>query len=129
MEAFQQIVDRYHDDSEPLLRELVAEALVYQGGLMSSLGRWEDAVGAYTEVVESYGNDPTVILSDVGGSWAKMGVQVATALCNIGDELADHDEPAKATASYQQVVDRYRDSPDPELQVLVRRAVSSLGDT
>jgi TolA-binding protein len=54
--AYDEVVRRCGDATEPALRELVAKALVNKGVVLGALKRIEDASGVYDEVVRRFGD-------------------------------------------------------------------------
>jgi TolA-binding protein len=84
--------------------------------VLGELGRSADALAAYQQVIDRYGDDPAPALRE----------QVAKALLNTGVELGVLGRPADAVAAYQQVINRYGDDPAPALREAVARATAAL---
>ena len=80
------------------------------------MGRSADALAAYQQVVDRYGDDPAPALRE----------QVAAALYNTGIALGKRGRPADALAAYQQVITDYGDDPAPALREAVARATAAL---
>jgi tetratricopeptide (TPR) repeat protein len=96
-----------------VLREQVARALNNRGTALRELGRPQDALAAYQQVVDDYGDDPSPVLRE----------RVARALNNRGVVLGELGRPQEALAAYQQVIDDYRD--DPSLREEVELATAA----
>ena len=112
MAAFLQVIDR--DGAVPALREQVATAVQRLGAALAKRGRWAEALAAFQQVIDRYGDDPAPALRE----------QVAMALYNLGAVLAGLGRWAEALAAFQQVIDRYGD--DPALREHVDRATICL---
>ncbi|MDN5858033.1 MAG: hypothetical protein L0H84_05365, partial [Pseudonocardia sp.] len=78
------------------------------------LDRAEDAVVAYRQVIDRYGDDPA------------LREQTAKALVNMGVRLGVLDRAEDAVVAYRQVIDRYGDDPAPALREAVRYATEAL---
>ena len=79
------------------------------GVLLGELGRSEDAVGVYDQVVARYGE----------ASEPEMREQVAKALINKGVTLGALGRSEDAVGVYDEVVARYSDKTEPILQQVV----------
>jgi tetratricopeptide (TPR) repeat protein len=62
--AYQQVIDRYRDDPDPALREVVALALNNRGLVLDGLGRSVDALAAYQQVIDRNRDDPDPALRE-----------------------------------------------------------------
>jgi tetratricopeptide (TPR) repeat protein len=127
--AYDQVLDRYGDDPAPALREVIerarralaapalreqaARALVYKGEELGELGRLEEAVAAFDQVLDRYGDDPAPALRE----------EAAMALVNKGAALGELGRPEEAVAAYDQVLARYGDDPAPALRGRAARAL------
>jgi tetratricopeptide (TPR) repeat protein len=85
---------------------------------LAALGRPADALAAFQQVIDRYGEDPAPALRE----------QVAAALRRKGVALGELGRPADALAAYQQVIDRYGEDPAPALRAGVERATTSSSD-
>jgi tetratricopeptide (TPR) repeat protein len=97
--------------------DLAASAGVNLGVVLGELGRPQEALAAYQQVIDDYRDDPSPALRE----------QVARALYNRGATLGKLGRPQEALAAYQQVIDDYRDDPSPALREQVARALNNRG--
>ena len=84
------------------------------GVILGELGRSEEAVAAYDQVLDRYGDDPAPALRE----------QAAKALNNKGVTLGDLGRSEEAIAAYDQVLDRYGN--DPALRDVTERTREAL---
>ena len=87
------------------------------GVVLGELGRSEDAVRAYQQVIDRYGDDPAPALRE----------QTAKALYNMGVDLGVLGRSEDAVRAYQQVIDRYGDDPAPALREQTAKALAGVG--
>jgi hypothetical protein len=94
-------------------REQVARALVRKGVRLGQLGRPEEELGAYDQVVARFGDA------------AEPGVreQVATALVYKGTTLGQLGRPEEELGAYAQVVARFGDAAEPQVREQVATAL------
>jgi tetratricopeptide (TPR) repeat protein len=85
------------------------------GGHAGELGRPADALAAFQQVIDRYGDDPAPALRE----------RVAAALGNQGAMFGTLGRPAEALGAYQQVIDRYGEDPAPKMRRRVERATTS----
>ena len=88
------------------------------GGHAGELGRPADALAAYQQVIDRYGDDPAPALRE----------RVAAALYTQGVVFGNLGRFAEALAAYQQVIDRYGEDPTPKMRKRVERATTSSSD-
>jgi hypothetical protein len=50
---------RYRDDPDPVLRQVVAGGQLSEGITLSEMGRSRDAAGAYRQLIDRHGGDPS----------------------------------------------------------------------
>ena len=101
---------RARDSSSP---DLAAWAGVNLGVVLGKLGRLQEALAAYQQLIDDYRGDPG------------LREQVGQALLNRGIRLGQLDRPQEALAAYQQLIDDYRD--DPGLREQVGQALLNRG--
>jgi tetratricopeptide (TPR) repeat protein len=111
--VYDEVLDRFGTDPDPLPRTRVAWALRNKGLVLGSLGRQSQAIAVFDDLIARYGTDPDPHLRE----------PVATALFNQGRALADLGKTDKAIASYDDMVTRYGTDPDPDLRVNVAGAL------
>ena len=116
-EAFDQIVQRYGDETELQLRVIVANSLNFRAITLDQRGRWEQAVAAFDEVERRYRDavDP------------EFRVVAASALSGRMDVLIRHDQRAEAVEASNLMVERYGQAADPLLRQLAAWALFNLG--
>jgi len=105
--------------TDPRLRVLVAKALVNKGVTLGSLGRSEEEISVYDEVVRRF----------VDSKEPELRCQVAKALFNKGVRLGILDRKEEGIAVYDEVLSRFGDSKEPELREPVARALFNKGVT
>ena len=88
------------------------------GGHAGELGRFAEALAAYQQVIDRYGEDPAPALRE----------RVAAALGNQGAMFGNLGRFAEALAAFQQVIDRYGEDPTPKMRKRVERATTSSSD-
>jgi tetratricopeptide (TPR) repeat protein len=112
--AYQQVIDRYGEATDPSLRVAAAGALIWQAMMKGG----EDAVARYQRVIDTYGDDP-----DRG-----VRRQVAWALQLQGTALRGLRRSDDALAAQQRVIDHYGADPEPGFRGIVAEAVRGQGD-
>ena len=77
MKAFDGVVRRFGDASEPALMEAVATALFSKGVALERIGRSGEAVKAYDEVVRRFGDGSDRALMELvaGARAGKAGIR------------------------------------------------------
>ncbi|MDQ2790030.1 MAG: hypothetical protein M3Y73_10065 [Actinomycetota bacterium] len=58
-------MDRFGDAPEPALRDQVATAIYNEGVRLGQLGRTEEAVGIYDQLVDRFGHEPEPALREL----------------------------------------------------------------
>jgi len=117
--AYDEVVRRFGDASDPRLREPVAQALVKKGLMLRALNRREEAVAAHDEVVRRFGD----------ASDPPLREQVAQALFSKGVTLGTLNRHEEAITAYDEVVRRFGDVSDPPIRELVAMALINKGVT
>jgi tetratricopeptide (TPR) repeat protein len=97
--------------------EPVAKALFNQGALLDALGRSEEALHAYEELVARFGDRPEPALAE----------QVAKALFNKGFSLGVLGRSGEALSAYGELVSRFGDRPELALAESVAKALVNQG--
>ncbi|RUP01032.1 MAG: hypothetical protein EKK34_31270 [Mycobacterium sp.] len=139
LKVYKLIDERYHNDTDPLIREIVARTLNERGKSRLNCDS-QSPFASHARVVQLYGRDPIIERSQLGGPPAKMGVQVAEALCAMGDILADGADVAERKSHlpsgdqrveasnnyYRAVLAAYANVKDDDLQGWVAYATNCL---
>jgi tetratricopeptide (TPR) repeat protein len=115
--AYDEVVRRFGDASDPPLREQVAKALINKGVTLSTLNRSDDAVASYDEVVRRFGD----------ASDPPLRERVAKALVNKGITLGKLNRGEDEVTAYDEVLRRFGDASDPPLREPVARALVNKG--
>ena len=115
--AYEEVVERFGDATEPELREQVARALFNKGVRLGDLERNEEAVAAYEEEVERFGDAPEPVLRE----------QVGKALVNKGLRLVALGRKEEAVEAFEELEARFGGAPESELRELVARALYGKG--
>ncbi len=102
-------------DPDWLLRE--AKARHGQGYCLAIMGRQEEAIAAYDEVLRRFGDSSESALKE----------PVAKALVNKGAVLGDSGKQEEAIAAYDEVLRRFGDSSESALKESVSRALFNKG--
>lgn len=76
--------------------------------MLRELGRPEDGVAAYDQVLDRFSDDPAPALRE----------KVAIVLCNKGVTLEALGRPEDAVAAYDQALDRFGDNPTSRARIL-----------
>jgi tetratricopeptide (TPR) repeat protein len=115
--AFDEVVKRFGEMTEPGVREQVAAALRNKGVMLSERNQTEKALEAYDELVRRF-DDAT-----------EPGVRehVAAALRNKGVVFGEHNQTEKALESYNELVRRFGDATEPAVREHVAAALRNKG--
>ena len=95
----------------------LARALVNKGFALRRLGRDQEAITAYAEVVDRFG----------AASEPALREQVARALINKGGALRGLERGEEAIAAFDEVVDRFGAASEPALREVIARALINKG--
>jgi tetratricopeptide (TPR) repeat protein len=98
-------------------KELLANALISKGVVLGELGRYEEALVPWDEVLERYAEDPAPTLRE----------QVAKAFYNKGVTLRLLERNEEAVAAYGEVLKRYSEDSAPALRERVAMALLNKG--
>ena len=96
--------------------QIAAAAGYNLGVVLGQLGRSEEALAAYDQVLGRYGDDPA------------LRERVARALVNKGVRLGVLGRSEEEVAAYDQVLGRYGDDPAPALREITERARDALAE-
>ena len=117
IDAYQLVVDRFGNDTEPAIREQVARALFNKGIALGQAGDVQGAINTYQLIFDRFGNDTDPAIRE----------QVAKALVNKGVTLGQAGDVQGAINTYQLVVDRFGNDTDPAIREQVARALVNKG--
>ena len=92
-----------------------AQALAHKAWALKQLGRVDEAVETYEQLVERFGDDEHPALRRL----------VASALLSSGIALEQQGRYARAVAAYEDVFARFRADPDPEVRDTCARGAST----
>ena len=110
--AYDELIDRFGDAAEPLLREQVAEALLYKGITLGELDGPDAEIVAYDELIERFGEASEALLRE----------QVAKALFYKGITLGELDRHDAEIAAYDELIERFGAATESVLSEAVNRA-------
>jgi tetratricopeptide (TPR) repeat protein len=99
--------------------EVASVGLFYLGVLCGLLGRSDDAIAVYDEVIARFADDPTPAVRE----------QIARALVNKGVTLGELGRSADAIAVYDEVIARFAEDPPPALREPVAMPLVNKGAT
>ncbi|HEX5246428.1 MAG TPA: hypothetical protein VFW41_04790 [Gaiellaceae bacterium] len=102
--AWEEVVERFGDATDPEVRQRVALALLRKGFRLSKLDRSEDAVAVYDELAARFRDGEAVPVAEI----------VAQALLNRALVLGRLDRRDEEIEAYDDLVDRFGTSRDPE---------------
>jgi tetratricopeptide (TPR) repeat protein len=115
--AYDRVVARFGDATEPVLRQVVAWTLVNKGLILGELGRSEEAPAVFDQVVARFGD----------ATEPELREQVATALMNKGITLGQLNRPQAEIEVYDQVVARFGEAAEPGLRRRTAKALVNKG--
>jgi tetratricopeptide (TPR) repeat protein len=111
--VYEDVVARFGNSDDPVLREQVANALFNKGVALGQMGRPAEAIAVYDDVLARFGDSDDPVLRE----------RVASALVNKGVALGKTGRGDEAIAAYDDVVARFGDSDDPVLRKPVAKAL------
>lgn len=106
-------IRRLIGEDDLIAREQVASALVRKGRTLNELGRHDEELVTYEEVVDQFGDASEVELQE----------KVAWALYNEARTLLEVGSPEEAAGLYAEVARRFEHHADPRLRVEAARAL------
>jgi len=116
--ANDEVVRRFGDSTEAVLREQVARVLVNKGFCLGELQKYEEAIVVNDEVVRLFGDSAE----------ATLRAQVAKAMYNKGVFLRQLQKYEEAIVMYDEVVRRFGDSSEATLREWVAKALFNKGN-
>lgn len=117
VDALGTFLSRVRASTSTLNPELIAQAAVLQGSTLMDLGRLDDAIAAYDEVVGGFG----------ASTESGIREQVAIALLNKGVAQGKLTPPSDDEATYDEVVRRFGAATEPNIRVMVAKALVNKG--
>ena len=115
---YDEVVTRYGNAPEPMLRQIVSLALFNKGFVLGLENHNEKAIAIYDEVVTRYGNEPEIALRE----------QVVKSLLNKGFALSLLNRNEDAITTYNGIVMRYGEAPEPVVRELVAKSLLNKGN-
>ena len=119
IQVYDEVVRRFGDATEPVVREQVATALVNKGVTLGLLNRSEDEIQTYDEVLRRFGDATEPALRE----------QVATALVNKGVTLGQLNRSEDEIRTYDEVLLRFGDAAEPVMREQAAKALLYKGQT
>ena len=117
IQAYDEVLRRVGDATEPALREQVARALFNKGFRLGRLNRSEEEIQAYDEVLRRFGDATEPALRE----------QIAKALFNKGVTLGQLSRAEEEIQTYDEVLRRFGDTTEPALREKVASAFLNKG--
>ena len=105
LSAYNDVVDRFGEDSSPSVLEVVVRSLVNNGIVLGQMGRSEEELEAYDEVVNRFDDGHSPVSSE----------GIAKAMCLKGGVLENLEREDEALATYEEVVNRFGKEESPAL--------------
>ena len=115
--AYDEVVRRFGELSESVVREQVAKALVNKAVRLGKLGQLKEAIAVYDDVGRRFGR----------AQEPNLRKQVAIALVGKGDRLGELGQLKKAIAVYDEVTRRFSRAQEPNLHEQVAIALVDKG--
>ncbi len=115
--VYDEVVKRFGDATELLLREGAARALFNKGARLGALNRSDEAISVYDEIVKRFGEAPELTLRE----------QVVRALVNKGTRFGALKRNDEAISVYDEIVKRFGDATELPLREQVARALVNKG--
>ena len=115
--AFTEVVTRFGGSRVPDIQECVAAALLNRGFLQERLGDPKAAIASYDTATRRFGDSPS----------SPLRACVAKALLNKGSTLAALESPESmdmAVAIWADLIERFGEDGEPDIQVQVVRALT-----
>ena len=109
------VVKGFGDDTNPALREMVAQAMLDKGVVLGQLGRAEEDLANYAELLERFADDLAPGLRKV----------VAKALLYRGVTLGELGRVEEERASYAELVEHFGGDSDPTIRKSLRVPTNS----
>jgi tetratricopeptide (TPR) repeat protein len=113
--AYDDVIARYGEADEQVLRERAVNALVDKGRTLAELGQPAQALAVFDDVVNRYGRAP------------ELREHVAEAMVNRGVVLGALDRVDEEIACYDEVVARYGEDDEPAARAVVADALVNKG--
>ena len=112
-----EVVTRFGGSNEPGIQECVARALLNRGFLQGRLGKPRAATVSYDDAIGRFGDSPL----------PQLRLSVAMSLLNKGSTLAALESPESmdmAVAIWADLIERFGEDGEPDIQVQVVRALT-----
>jgi len=119
IKAYDEVVDRFGEDTDTELRIRVAMALYNKGVALGKMDNTDEEIKAYDEVVERFEDDTDT----------ELRIRVANALYNKGATLGKMDNHVDEIKAYDEVVERFGEDTETELRIQVAKALYNKGVT
>jgi tetratricopeptide (TPR) repeat protein len=117
--VYDDLLRRFGDAQEPVLRERVAMALLNKGYRLGVLNKSEEAIAVYDDLLRRFGDAQEPVLRE----------QVAMVLLNKGYRLGVLNKSEEAIAVYDDLLRRFGDAQEPALRERVAKALFNKGIT
>lgn len=117
IETYGEVLHRFGDATDILLKELVAKSLVNKGFLHGQRAQPDTAVATFEEVVDRFGDAAEIVLKE----------QIAKALVNKGVVQGQSSQLDVAVATYEEVVHQFGGENEPVFQESVAKALVNKG--
>jgi hypothetical protein len=122
-----EIAERFGDSSDPALRRAVARALLERMPSLGQLGRLEEVAGAMA-TLSDYEDDALAILDDQTtdvdlDTTPRFAGYVAQRMMLRASLLVQFDRDEEGAAAYEALIEKFKDSKDPEVRRIVTGAL------
>lgn len=119
-EKLGRVYNLYRVSGEPalLLRRSVAGALALKGEVLRRLGRYDEALQAYDDVLRRFGDSHSSLTEPIADALLGKGVVLGC--------LSRHEDSINA---WSEVLSRFKDATNPELRIRVARAGVNKGES
>jgi tetratricopeptide (TPR) repeat protein len=120
LQTFQDIIDRLSNDEceeNPALREQTARSIFNKGFTLGALGRSEEEISTYDDLIQRFGGDPT----------SAMREQVAKSLFNKAVTLGTLNDPEGEIATYNDLIQQFGEDQVAALREQVAKSLFNKG--
>ncbi|MEA2819711.1 MAG: hypothetical protein QOJ86_1715 [Bradyrhizobium sp.] len=116
-DSFSAAADRFVTSRDPVLQRKGARALINKGVILGQLGRSDEQIAVYDDLVSRFGAASEIELCEL----------VARALVNKGLTLSQHNRSDEAIAAYDDVIGRFETENETVLREQIAVALVSKG--
>lgn len=117
IQLYDELAQRFGNDTSPAVRELVVRALVNKGFKLGKFDRSEDAIQVYDDLLQKFGRDTSPAVRE----------QVVKALINKGVRLGKLDRGEEAIQIYDDLLQQFGNDTSPTMRENMAQALLNKG--